>query len=205
MHVPRFCMADALSLSVARLKTPARVLQIPYERYARARRRGARQHFGNRYNGSMNSTSAASHARSLTSFFRSGDVMRSRSVSDLVLTTTLDVPVPGAPVLADWQRETSTRLALEPGDVEVMPLARTQVRWPEYKRCVQAMSDWLCALGLPDVLADSDMALMACRGARYHHDAEQYGAAAFCNRLGLFDACPRPKAHEPTTTRVGRR
>ncbi|MFM0047975.1 hypothetical protein [Caballeronia grimmiae] len=107
--------------------------------------------------------------------------MRSRSVSDIVLTATLDVPVPGAPVLADWQRETSTRLALEPGDVEVMPLARTQVRWPEYKRCVQAMSDWVCALGLPDVLADSDMALMVCRGARYHHDAEQYGAAAFCN------------------------
>jgi hypothetical protein len=22
---------------------------------------------------------------------------------------------------------------------------------------------------------------MACRGARYHHDAEQYGGAAFCN------------------------
>jgi hypothetical protein len=25
------------------------------------------------------------------------------------------------------------------------------------------------------------MALMACRGARYHHDGSQYGGAAFCN------------------------
>jgi hypothetical protein len=117
----------------------------------------------------------------LTSFFWSGDAIRSRCVSEIVLTSTLDVPAPGAPVLADWKRETSTRLALEPGDVEVMPLARTQVRWPDYKRCVQAMSDWTCALGLHDVLADSDMALMACRGARYHHDGEQYSGAAFCN------------------------
>jgi hypothetical protein len=31
------------------------------------------------------------------------------------------------------------------------------------------------------VLAASDVALMACRGARYHHDAAQYGGAAFCN------------------------
>jgi hypothetical protein len=34
---------------------------------------------------------------------------------------------------------------------------------------------------MPAVLAASDVALMACRGARYHHDAEQYGSAAFCN------------------------
>jgi hypothetical protein len=34
---------------------------------------------------------------------------------------------------------------------------------------------------MPDVLASSDVALMACRGARYHHDARQYGDAAFCN------------------------
>jgi len=31
------------------------------------------------------------------------------------------------------------------------------------------------------VLATSDVALMACRGARYHHDGAQYGSAAFCN------------------------
>ncbi|BAN27631.1 hypothetical protein [Caballeronia insecticola] len=117
----------------------------------------------------------------LTSYYRSGDAIRSRCVSDIVLTSTLDVPMTSERVLADWQRETSSQLALEPGDVEAMPLARTQVRWPEYKRCVQIMSDWTSSLGLRDVLADSDVALMACRGARYHHDAAQYGDAAFCN------------------------
>ncbi|MBB5405524.1 hypothetical protein HDG41_007620 [Paraburkholderia sp. JPY162] len=135
----------------------------------------------NHYNASTNSLRQQEMRNMLTSFFWSGDAIRSRRVSDIVLWTTLDVPSPPAPVMADWQREISTRLALEPGDVEAMPLARTQVRWPAYKRCVQAMSDWTCALGLPAVLADSDMALMACRGARYHHDGEQYGSAAFCN------------------------
>jgi hypothetical protein len=117
----------------------------------------------------------------LTSWFWSGDAIRSRRVSDIVLSGTVDVPVPSARVLADWERETSTRLDLEPGDVDVMPLARTQARWPDYKRCVHAMSDWTGALGLPNVLASSDVALMACRGARYHHDGAQYGGAAFCN------------------------
>jgi hypothetical protein len=117
----------------------------------------------------------------LTSWFWSGDAIRSRRVSDIVLSGTVDVPVPSARVLADWERETSSRLVLEPGDVDVMPLARTQARWPDYKRCVQAMSDWTGALGLPNLLASSDVALMACRGARYHHDAGQYGGAAFCN------------------------
>ncbi|CAG9201974.1 conserved hypothetical protein [Paraburkholderia tropica] len=117
----------------------------------------------------------------LTSFFWSGDAIRSRGVSDIVLSETLDLPTPSAAVRADWQREIAVRLALEPGDVEVMPLARTQMRWPDYRRCVQAMSEWTVALGLPAVLADSDMALMGCRGARYHHDGEQYGGNAFCN------------------------
>lgn len=107
--------------------------------------------------------------------------MRARSVSDIVLSATLDVPEPPARVLADWHRETSSRMVLEPGDVEVMPLARTQMRWPDYSRCVRAMSEWTAALGLPGVLASSDIALMACRGARYHHDGAQYGGAAFCN------------------------
>jgi hypothetical protein len=84
-------------------------------------------------------------------------------------------------LLADWEREISTRMVLEPGDVETMPLARARARWPDYKRCVQAMSDWTHAFGLPGVLAASDVALMACRGARYHHDGAQYGGAAFCN------------------------
>jgi hypothetical protein len=117
----------------------------------------------------------------LTSYFWSGDVIRSRRVSDIVLTGTVDVPVPSARLLADWERETSSRMVLEPGDVEVMPLARARARWPDYTRCVQAMSDWTRTLGLPELLASSDVALMACRGAKYHHDGAQYGAAAFCN------------------------
>ncbi|HEY1999785.1 hypothetical protein [Paraburkholderia sp.] len=117
----------------------------------------------------------------LTSYFWSGDAIRSRRVSDIVLSGTLDVPEPPARLLADWERETSSRMVLEPGDVEVMPLARARMRWPDYTRCVQAVSDWASALGLPEVPGASDIALMACRGARYHHDGEQYGGAAFCN------------------------
>jgi hypothetical protein len=129
----------------------------------------------------MSPSSTAPIRDLLTSCFRSGDAMRARSVSDIVLSATLDVPEPPARVLADWHRETSSRMVLEPGDVEVMPLARTQMRWPDYSRCVRAMSEWTAALGLPGVLASSDIALMACRGARYHHDGAQYGGAAFCN------------------------
>jgi len=117
----------------------------------------------------------------LTACYRSGGAMRSRSVSDLVLTGTLDVPMPPARLTADWEREISTQLALEPGDVEQLPLARARTRWPDYRQCVQAATDWTEALGLPGVLAASDVALMACRGARYHHDGAQYGGAAFCN------------------------
>jgi len=117
----------------------------------------------------------------LTAYFWSSDAIRSRSVSDIVLTNTVDVPAPSARLLADWEREISSRLFLEPGDVEAMPLARTRARWPDYVRCVEAMSDWTRALGLPDLLATSDVALMACRGAKYHHDGAQYGGAAFCN------------------------
>jgi hypothetical protein len=107
--------------------------------------------------------------------------MRSRRVSDIVLSGSLEVPVPPVRLLADWEREIASRMVLEPGDVEAMPLARARMRWPDYSRCVQAVSDWTSALGMPAVLAASDVALMACRGARYHHDAEQYGSAAFCN------------------------
>ncbi|MFJ3461235.1 hypothetical protein [Achromobacter spanius] len=118
----------------------------------------------------------------LTSFFYSrDDVMRSRSVGSRLLAGHLDVPAPPARLLADWDREIRTRLELEPGDVEQMPLSRTRARWPEFGLCVQAMRDWTRALGLGEVLANSDMALMACRGARYHHDGSQYGGAAFCN------------------------
>ena len=117
----------------------------------------------------------------LTSFFWSGDAIRSRRVSDLVLSGMVDVPEPPRRLLADWDREISSHVVLEPGDVEVLPLARARARWPDYTRCVQAVSDWTRALGMPAVLASSDVALMACRGARYHHDGNQYGGAAFCN------------------------
>ncbi|MEW9581975.1 hypothetical protein [Paraburkholderia sp. DGU8] len=117
----------------------------------------------------------------LTSFFWSGDAIRSRRVSDLVLSGMVDVREPPRRLLADWDREISSNVILEPGDVEALPFARARARWPDYARCVQAVSDWTRALGMPAALAASDVALMACRGARYHHDGDQYGSAAFCN------------------------
>ncbi len=117
----------------------------------------------------------------LVSYYWSGDTLRSRSVSDVVLSGTVDVPAPPARLVADWERDISSRLSLQLGDVEQLPLARARMRWPDYKHCVQAVSDWTRSLGLQDVLADSDVALMACRGARYHHDGAQYGSSAFCN------------------------
>lgn len=117
----------------------------------------------------------------LASYFWSGDAIRSRSVSDVVLSGTVDVPAPPARLIADWERDTSLRLGLEPGDVEALPLARARARWPDYRHCVQAVSDWTRTLGLHEVLASCDVALMACRGAKYHHDGAQYGGAAFCN------------------------
>ena len=114
-------------------------------------------------------------------YYWSGEVIRSRSVSDVVLSGTVDVPAPSARLVADWQREITSRLSLEPGDVEPLPLARARMRWPEYGLCVQAVADWTRMLGLQQVLTSSDVALMACRGAKYHHDGERYGGAAFCN------------------------
>lgn len=107
--------------------------------------------------------------------------MRSRNVSGIVRTGVLDIPVVNARLLADWQRELSTHVQLEPGDVEEMPFARARARWPEYRQCMQAMTEWTRAIGLDDALASGDVALMACRGATFHHDGEQYGSAAFCN------------------------
>lgn len=117
----------------------------------------------------------------LASYYWSGDVIRSRSVSEVVLTGRVDVPAPPARLVADWNREASLRLGLQPGDVEALPLARARVRWPDYRHCVQAVADWTCTLGLQEVLASSDVALMACRGANYHHDGARYGGMAFCN------------------------
>jgi hypothetical protein len=124
----------------------------------------------------------------LTAYYASGDVLRSRSVSAMVLNGTLNVPAPPARLVADWQRDTALRLALEPGDVESLSLPRARTRWPDYRHCVQAVADWTRALGLGEVLASSEVALMACRGAHYHHDGAQYGGAAFCN-LFLSEDC----------------
>jgi hypothetical protein len=121
------------------------------------------------------------YADRLVSHFRSGDTLRSRSVSSVVLSGTVTVPLLPARLVADWERETSLRLGLEPGEVEALPLARARARWPDYKQCVQAVSDWTGTLGLPALLASCDVALMACRGAKYHHDGAQYGGMAFCN------------------------
>jgi hypothetical protein len=117
----------------------------------------------------------------LTAFFRSGDAMRSRSVSAIVLSAPLTIPEPPARLLADWQRDVTLQLGLEPGDVEPLSLARARARWPDYRTCVQAFADWMRSYGLQEVLAASDAALMACRGAKYHHDGAHYGGMAFCN------------------------
>lgn len=116
----------------------------------------------------------------LTSYFWSGDTLRSRSVGSSIPTGTLEVPALSARLLADCEREI-TRLGLEHGDVEPLSLARARTRWHGYRQYVQAVADWAHTQGLPDLLATSGVALMACRGARYHHDGGQYGTAAFCN------------------------
>jgi hypothetical protein len=97
-----------------------------------------------------------------------------------VLSVTLEVPAPSTRLRADWNREI-VRLGLEHGDVEPLSLPRARARWPEYRHCVQAVAKWTQALGMADTLASSEIALMACIGTRYHHDAAHYGAAAFCN------------------------
>ncbi len=117
----------------------------------------------------------------LLSYFQSAEGMRSRSVSEHVPSATLAVSAPSVRLMADWQREITQGLQLAPGDVEALPLARARARWPDYGRCVQAMAQWTSALGLPGLLADSDVALMASRGARYHHDGASYGGSAFGN------------------------
>jgi hypothetical protein len=105
----------------------------------------------------------------------------SRNISPIVLTAVLDIPVPTARLNADWERDIASQLCLEVGDVEELSLARTRLRWDGLAPCMQIMANWTHAVGLHDVLSTANIALMACRGARYHHDAEQYGDSAFCN------------------------
>ena len=117
----------------------------------------------------------------ITAYFWSDDALRSRCVSGIIYSGVVEVPAPPARLLADWCRDVASRLCLEPGDVEALPLARARVRWPDYSHCVKAVANWTQGLGLDQVLSSSDVALMACRGARYHFDAAQYGGMAFCN------------------------
>jgi hypothetical protein len=116
----------------------------------------------------------------LVVYFQGDKRRRSRSVSPLVLHDALSVPQPPPHLVADWDREVAA-LGLKIGDIESLPLARTIVRWPDYARCAPAVAAWMQALDLPDLLEPNDLALMACRGVHYHHDAEQYGHAVFCN------------------------
>lgn len=118
--------------------------------------------------------------RSLTVYCWSDEAIRSRSVSRVLSQGTLAIPQPPARLTADWDRELA-RLGLEIGDIEPLPLARTIMRWPDYARCAEAVSAWMQTLGLPDLLSTSEIALMACRGTPYHHDAAQYGDSVFCN------------------------
>jgi hypothetical protein len=114
-------------------------------------------------------------------YYWANTAMRSRSVSDLVLSDVIEVPTPTASVVADWERDMSLRLEIVPGDVEELSLARTRMRWSGYKSCVAAAHSWTRSLGLDGILESCPVSLMACRGARYHHDGEMYGGKAFCN------------------------
>jgi hypothetical protein len=124
---------------------------------------------------------AAEPSEPLTAWYRHADAMRSRSVGAAVLAGHVMVPAPPARLLADWARDIADRLVLQPGDVESLSLPRARVRWPGYGQCVGALAEWLAQRGLPDVLQGCDVALMACRGARYHHDGALYAGSAFCN------------------------
>ena len=117
----------------------------------------------------------------LVSYFCGEKRMRSRCVSGVVMAGRVIIPSLPLRLAADWQREISVCLELTPGDVEALPLARARMRWPDYAKCVQAASDWAGTLGLHGLLGACDVALMACRGARYHHDGSLYGGFAFCN------------------------
>ena len=82
---------------------------------------------------------------------------------------------------ADWQRDLVNQVPLMPGDVEALSLPRARRRWPTYRATVQAVTDWLQTHGVHANLPHAETALMACRGAHYHHDAAQYSGSVFCN------------------------
>lgn len=129
---------------------------------------------------SPNASFSQGHEPAVAYYWR-GEVLRSRHVSAVVHSGRVELPAPPARLLADWQRDITCHLALAPGEVEALSLARARTRWPDYHLGVQAVAHWLRPLGLSEALANCDVALMACRGAQYHHDAAQYGDMAFCN------------------------
>ena len=55
----------------------------------------------------------------LCAHFWSGDAIR--NLSDVVLTSLVDMPALPTWLTADWQREISCRLQLEPGGVKELP------------------------------------------------------------------------------------
>ncbi len=120
-------------------------------------------------------------AIALTAFYWSDTRIRSRSVSATVIVGTIALPTLPPSLVADWNRDLSQHAAMTPGDVEGLSLARTRMRWPDYKHCIQAALSWTQTLGMGELLAVCDVALMACRGARRHHDGNQYGDKVFCN------------------------
>jgi len=115
------------------------------------------------------------------SYFWSGEVLRSRSVSGIVLSGGLDIPALPPRLVADWNRDLSKNLHLECGAVEPLSLPRACTRWPEYRQCAETAAEWVRMQGLGGLLATCDIALMVCRGARFHHDGAQYGSSVFCN------------------------
>jgi len=117
----------------------------------------------------------------LTARFHNGERLYCRTVSAVLLADVLDIPPPPARLHADWRREITQQMDLQPGDIDTLPLGRTRLRWPQLQSCVAAVEQWLGALGVPDVLGSAEMALMGSRGTPYHHDGAQYGGAAFCN------------------------
>lgn len=118
---------------------------------------------------------------STITFFWSDDALCGRTVSTVVLSGRVDIAAPSARLLADWERDIAQQLGLEAGDVAPLSLARARMRWPDYAQAVQAVAQWTRQLGLGDIPVASEVALMACRGARYHHDAAQYADRIFCN------------------------
>lgn len=127
--------------------------------------------------------------------YREAGTWRKRSVGNQVLQGRVELPIPPPRLKADWTDAVLHTQPLAPGDVAPLNLPRARLRWPDYRLCVQRLADAMDAAGLPGVLRAAVPALMACRGARYHLDAERYGAFAFCNLI--VQAAPGLDLHFP--------